>query len=131
MEQYKVPQFIDREARIIGPITVRQLVILCGMGVVEVVLYFFIPNRFIFAMVSIVFIGIGISIVFVPFNGRPLSATVWSMVGFLVKPRVYKWRQVKKQGKKTTVVKEKPQVILVLKPDNIHQFSEFLNKKQN
>ena len=131
MSQYKVPQFIDRESKIIGPITIRQLALMCGLGFVEVLLYFLISNKLVFAFISVVFVGIGLSLIFVPFNGRPLSATVWSMIGFLALPRTYQWKQVKKQGKKTVYIKEKPQVILVLKPDNIHQFSEFLDKKQN
>lgn len=131
MSQYKVPQFIDRESKIIGPITIRQLVLMCIMGFVEIMLYFLISNKLIFGFISVLFVGVGLSLIFVPFNGRPLSATVWSMLGFFILSRTYKWRQVRKQGKKMVYVKEKPQVILVLKPDNIHQFSEFLDKKQN
>ena len=131
MAQYKVPQFIDRESKIIGPITVRQLVLMCVMGFVEVMLYFIVANRTLFVAISVLFVSVGLSLIFIPFNGRPLSATAASMVRFFIKPRVYKWKQVKKQGKKTVYVKEKPQVILVLEPNNIHQFSEFLDKKQN
>ena len=130
MEQYKVPQFIDRESKILGPITIRQLVMMILMGLMEVIMYFLIANVAIFAIASTLFISTGLALLFVPFNGRPLSATAASMVGYFAKPRAYKWRQVKKQGKKTVYVKEKPQVILVLKPNNIHQFSEFLDKKQ-
>ena len=131
MEQYKVPQFIDGQSKIIGPITIRQLVIMCVMGFVEAMLYFLIPNRALFIVVSILFLGVGLSLLFIPFNGRPLYATFVSMIGFLAKPRVYQWKQATKQGKKMVYIKQKPQVILVLKPDNIRQFSTFLDKKQN
>ena len=131
MEQYKVPQFIDRESKIIGPITIRQLAIMCAVGFMEVILYFLITNRVLFIIISILFVGTALALIFIPFNGRPLSATVVSMVGFFTKSRVYQWKQATKQGKKTVYQKQKPQVILVLKPRNIHQFAEFLDKKQN
>lgn len=131
MQQYKVPQFIDRDSKIIGPITIRQLAVMCVMGFMEVMFYFLISNRAIFIIVSVLFLGTGLSLLFVPFNGRPLYSTVVSMIGFLLKPRTYIWKKAVRQRKKTVYVKQKPQVILVLKPENIQKFSAFLDKKQN
>lgn len=70
MEQFTVPQFIDVEDKIIGPITTRQFIILLATGLLIFILYkllAFTP----FIIIAIILFGAGGTIAFIRINGQP------------------------------------------------------------
>jgi hypothetical protein len=70
-EQFLVPQFIDVEDKIIGPVTVRQFVILIIAVVVSAIAYKLLAFIF-FLPLCILLIGVAAVVAFVKVNGRPL-----------------------------------------------------------
>lgn len=90
--QFQVPQFIETESTIVGPLTIRQFIyIAIGGGLSFLALYLF---QFIFA---IIFIGIIITataaFTFIRVNGQPFSSILKSAFGFYWNPRLYIWKK--------------------------------------
>lgn len=90
MATYNVPQYIDVEDKVAGPLTAKQLIWMFGMGAALLVLY----NMFefnIFAILSIPTILIFCAFAFYrPYN-MPLIAFVIYTLLFIVRPKVYVW----------------------------------------
>jgi hypothetical protein len=96
--QYIVPQFIDVEDKILGPISVRQFVIfLFGAGAIAVAyqILFKMANQagaFIFTAIGI-FLGI-ILFAFIRVNGRPFHIFMLSLLQSVKNPRMRLWNNV-------------------------------------
>ena len=69
--RFTVPQFIEHEAKIIGPLTFKQFIFIGGAGVICFILYFLTPF-FIFFIFSIILIGGGVALGFFKINGKSL-----------------------------------------------------------
>lgn len=70
MQRFTVPQFIDVEDKIIGPITTRQFLIFLAGAIIIAILYrFFDFSAFIF--LSIIIFLFTVTLAFVKINGRP------------------------------------------------------------
>lgn len=90
MQQFVVPQFIDVEDKVIGPITVRQFVIiLVGMGINFIAYKLSDFTLFVFWFFIISFITF--SFAFIRINGRPLHYFVLNFTQTLRRPNVRTW----------------------------------------
>lgn len=90
--RYQVPQFIDIEDKIIGPLSLKQFFFLAGSG--TLVLIFFFLFKLAYAIIlSIPVVAIGASFAFIKIGGMPLSRYIISLVGFAFKPQEYHWRK--------------------------------------
>jgi hypothetical protein len=92
MQQFVVPQFIDVEDKIFGPITVRQFLILLTGG-----LLIFIAYRFADFALFVVFLAIigGLSLVvaFVKINGQTFHYFLLNFVQYFSKPGQRVWHK--------------------------------------
>ncbi|MBU1292076.1 PrgI family protein [Patescibacteria group bacterium] len=90
--QFRVPQFIEIEDQIIGPLTIKQfLYLLAGVGILTI-LWFYLT------LVAFLLIGLPISIfmlalAFYKVNGRPFISLIGSFVKYITKPKLYLWRK--------------------------------------
>lgn len=87
--QFNVPQFTEREDRVIGPLTVRQFIILLAAGGLVFLAYSTTKDT-----VATVIVGIFVSLpalifTFGKFNGRPLYLTIPVFIEFLTLPKKY------------------------------------------
>lgn len=90
--QYQVPQFIETEDTIWGPITVRQFIyIAIGVGIILVSYLFF--TTFLWLIFSSFVGAVTAILAFAKYNGRPITKVLFSMFGYLWKPRQYVWRR--------------------------------------
>lgn len=69
-EKFIVPQFIDKEDQILGPITVRQFLI-CLVGVFIIFIEYKILTFGYFIVAAILTAGVGGTFSFVKINGQP------------------------------------------------------------
>lgn len=96
--QYIVPQFIEVEDKILGPINVRQFIIFLVGGALIAAAYqvlFRMANQagaFIFTAIGI-FLGI-ILFAFVRVNGRPFHIFMLSLLQSVKNPRMRLWNNV-------------------------------------
>jgi len=90
MQQFIVPQFIDVEAKIIGPITARQFVILLGASLLIALFYrlFHFNTFLIIAIITGLIAGV---FAFARVNGRPFHFFVLNILQTSRRPNVRVW----------------------------------------
>jgi len=110
MATFQVPQFIDIEDKIIGPLTLRQFLFLAGAAVLIFILNSFL-EFWLWIIVSIFIAALGLAFAFLKYNGQYLPRVVLNGFKYLLRPRLYVWQRgvVKKPVfKPTEIKKEKP-----------------------
>lgn len=90
MQQFTVPQFIDVESKIIGPITTRQFLILLGAAILIAASYKLFDFS-LFVTVSVVIFLIAAIFSFVKINGRPFHFFILNATQTLRRPRLRVW----------------------------------------
>lgn len=89
-EQFIVPQFIEVEDKILGPITVRQFVImLVDFGMVF--LFFKIFDFALFVLAGLPMLGIGFALAFIKINGQPFHFFLLNFAQTLRRPKLRIW----------------------------------------
>ncbi len=92
MQQFLVPQFIDVESKILGPITVRQFVIMLVM--IGTLFIFYKAFDFVTFLISGFFVLIiSIAFAFVKVNGMPFHFFVLNLVTSLTRPSLRVWHK--------------------------------------
>lgn len=91
--QFNVPQFLDIEDKIIGPLTLRQFGYLLAGGFVGFILYELIPNFTIFLLFCAPVALLTIALAFIKINGRPFIKIFIAFINYLIKPKLYIWRR--------------------------------------
>ncbi len=91
-QQFTVPQFIDVEDKIFGPISVRQFVVILGGGFFVVIEYFIFPFIF-FMFTALLSFGIILIFAFYRINGQPFHLFLINLVTTLKKPKLLLWEK--------------------------------------
>ena len=99
---FNIPQFIDKEDKIVGPLTAKQLG-WCALGGVAMFLAWsqLDFSGFIIASIPIVFLTI--SLAFYRPNGMSLVFFIGASTSFFSKPKVYLWKQLPGKSKEKEV----------------------------
>lgn len=93
MQQFVVPQFIDVEDKVIGPITVRQFIIMLVGGAFIFVAYKL--SDFTLFLLQFVFISaFTLVIAFVKINGRPIHYFLLNVIQTTRRPKIRVWQKV-------------------------------------
>jgi len=90
--QFQIPQFIDVESKIVGPLTLQQFLYLAGAAGFSFIFYF-ILELWLWLMITVILGAIAISLAFIKYNGQPLPRILWAAFGFFWKPRFYIWQR--------------------------------------
>ena len=91
MQQYNIPQFVDSEDKIFGPITIRQFAVLAIGVVIGGFLWYFKPNLGFF-VVSIIPVVVGsITFAFIKINGQNFDIFLTNVVIYIIKPTLFLW----------------------------------------
>jgi hypothetical protein len=103
--QYKVPQNVDMEDKVIGPLTVRQFIILLiTAGFLMFANFIFIgPLRFLFFLSVIIVVGGGLMIAFFKYGDQNAEVFLLSAYKTFINPksRVWKKEEIKPEPAKT------------------------------
>lgn len=89
-EQFVVPQFIEVEDKIIGPISVRQFVIILVIAMFEFIFYKAF-TFIVFLVIGIPFFILGVIIAFAQINGQPFHLFLLNIAITFKKPRLRVW----------------------------------------
>lgn len=119
-----VPQFVDIEDRIVGPLTAKQLGWL-GLGGVVIFISWTLLSLpvFIFATIFAVLLFGGLAF-YRPYN-QSLISFIFSSVGFLFKSKMYIWKRIpEKETPKRQVAKAEELMITRKKPANEKKLEE-------
>ena len=103
--RHSVPQFIDIEDKIIGPLSFRQAIYMAGGIGIAWSVFVLLSNLssslpFILkAIIAVPFVGIGAALAFLKMNNRPFIFYIQSFFKFQVRPKKFIWRKGhKKEG---------------------------------
>lgn len=89
--QFQVPQFIDTEDKIVGPLSIRQFVYIVIAAGASVLLYFSV-RAWLWIILSIPLLAFGAAMAFVKINGRPFSKFLMAGLSYYWKPQTYVWQ---------------------------------------
>ena len=92
MQQFVVPQFIDVEDKIFGPITVRQFLILLGDGLLIFVIFKF-ADFALFVFLTALLGGMGLVLAFVKINGQTFHYFLLNIFQTSRRPSLRVWRK--------------------------------------
>lgn len=91
--RYQVPQFIEVEDKIFGPLTVKQFVFLAGGAGMCFIIYY-LTGSFSVALPFMVVIGcFSAGLAFYKVNSRPLLEVIEYAVKYLLTNRLYIWQK--------------------------------------
>ena len=97
--QFQVPQFIETEDTIVGPLTLKQFVFIAiGFGI-SFFLFFFL-NLTLWIILALIVNAISISFAFIKINGIPLAQVTMAAMGYFWKPKFYLWKKTDVSAKK-------------------------------
>jgi len=91
--EFNVPQFLDIEDKVIGPLTLKQFGYLAGAGGVCFLIYSLVPNFVLFILLSIPVFLFGVALAFLRINGRPFINLIISFIVYMTKPKLFIWRK--------------------------------------
>ncbi len=89
-EKFIVPQFIDKEDQILGPITVRQFLIML-VGTFLIFIAYKIFTTIYFIAIAILIAGLGATFGFLKVNGQPFHIFFVNFLQTSVRPALRTW----------------------------------------
>ena len=114
--QFQIPQFIEVESKIVGPLNLKQFFYLAAAGGISFILFFFLAF-WLWIIITLVLGSAAVSLAFIKYNGRPLYRVVWTAIGFFWKPRLYLWQREQKE--KDVII---PEVSVETERKNLQKF---------
>ena len=90
--QFTIPQFIEKEPKIIGPFTFKQFIFIGIAVAICIFLYFTVP-MFVFVVSAIILLGGGFSLALLKVERTPLPTIIKNSFLFLFKPKLYLWKK--------------------------------------
>jgi hypothetical protein len=113
-DQFVVPQFIDVEDKILGPITVRQFIILLAAGFLLVIFYKLF-NFITFIVVGLPILVLAIVLAFVKINGMPFHFFLLNIIQTLRKPNLRVWDKTISKDEAKAKLEKKPEPVTTKK----------------
>lgn len=86
--QFQVPQFIETEDKIIGPLTLKQFLYLGAAGFMVFLLYF-ILELWLWIIIAGVMLLTSATLAFIKINGRPIIVFLKSALNYVWNPKIY------------------------------------------
>lgn len=104
MRQFNVPQFIEVEDKIFGPLTLKQFIYLLGGAATVFIIYVF------GGIIGVIFLGLPVAVfalalAFYKINNQPFVGVVANAVSYYTKSKLYIWKR--REMKKPLPTKEK------------------------
>lgn len=131
--QFRVPQFIDIEDKLFGPLTFKQFAYLAGGAGLIYILYRLLP-----LVIAIIFIipvgGLTFLLAFYKMNGKPFIFYLQAGLSYFISSKLYIWKQrlVKPGDKKEEeVVPEQVSVLPNVSVDSLKDLSWSLDIEDN
>ena len=94
--RFQVPQFIDIEDKIFGPLTLKQFIYLAGGGGISFVIYRIIPYFYVSLFFIIPVMAFSVALAFYKVNGKPFIFIVESAVKYSLGNKLYLWQKREK-----------------------------------
>lgn len=89
---FQVPQFIDIEDKLLGPLTFKQFIYLLGGGGATFVLFKLLPSVIAFLFAAPI-VGFSLALAFYKINDRPFINIVESWITYKMGTKLYTWKR--------------------------------------
>ncbi len=119
MQKFIVPQFIDVESKILGPITVRQFATV-AVGMIFMFAAYKLADFSLFLVWTVVILGATLLFAFFKFNGLPFHIFMLNMISTYKRPMLRVWLKEEYRGSrdaKSKAAKGKEEKYLVPKKE--------------
>lgn len=101
MARYQVPQFLEIEDKIFGPLTLKQFLYSMGGGAMLFISFSVMP-KIVAIFVGVPICALFLGLAFYKVNNRPLSLAIESFFKFAGTPKLYIWKKEKKKPVRKT-----------------------------
>lgn len=124
--QFQVPQFIEVEDKIFGPLTFKQFLYFLGGAGLSFMLWRFAPLYLSLPLIGVV-VGLCIALAMGQWNGRPFVTGIEFGFYYLLSNKLYLWSHERKMKKKKADIEQQvahPEVYVPkLSESRLHQLS--------
>ncbi|HEY0907746.1 MAG TPA: PrgI family protein [Candidatus Paceibacterota bacterium] len=94
--RFQVPQFIEVEDKIFGPLTIKQFLYLFGGAGTSFLVYKLIGNIFISALFILPILAFALALAFYKINNKPFINVVEAAFTYYLGNKLYIWKHVEK-----------------------------------
>jgi hypothetical protein len=94
--KYQVPQFIEIEDKIFGPLTLKQFLYMAGGSSISFIIWSVLPKFIAIILIIPIFLFF-VALAFFPYNQRPLITTVENALKFLFTKKLHIWKKTPKK----------------------------------
>jgi len=89
--RYQVPQFIEIEDKIFGPLTLKQFIYLAGGGGLSLIFFSLLP-LYLTVILSIPVLAFSFALAFYQVNGRPFIEAIEHAFFYILGHKLYLWK---------------------------------------
>ena len=107
--QFVVPQFLDVEAKIIGPVTGRQFVIMLVVLFVDFLIFRIISKMIISIPLLVIVLAFGSAFAFAKVNGQPFHYIFLNMIQTFRRPMLRVWDKTMTDAELKEYMKKAPE----------------------
>ena len=116
--RYEVPQFIDIEDKVFGPLTIRQFLYLTGGAGLAYLFWVSFPS-FIAVLLIIPVVALALALAFYQVNSRPFVQVIENGVQYFFSNKLYLWKKEPKR-----IARETAETTAKNEPSYIPKLSE-------
>lgn len=131
--QFQVPQFIEVEDKIFGPLTFKQFLYLAGGVGFAYLTWRFLPLLVAAPLIAGV-LGFAAALAFFQFNGRPFILAIEHAFFYVLHPKLYLWNNERREKKAAEVAQEAARTSEVYVPrlsdSRLHELAWSLDIKE-
>lgn len=124
MDQFLVPQFIDVEDKVIGPITVRQFIIMLVVGLLIFITYK-LADFTLFLFLGITEFAVGGTLAFLRINGQPFHFFLLNVLETWRSPHRRVWNKTLKDVELRVYMAETPPP-----PPEVHVHKQMISRSR-
>jgi len=107
--RFQVPQFIEIEDKIVGPLTIKQFLYLAGGAGMSIIAYRFLP-LIVAIMVIAVIATLSMALAFFKYNNKPFVDLLEAGIQYYIGEKLYIWKKRDRVVEATEVNKAPPQM---------------------
>jgi hypothetical protein len=94
--RFQVPQFIEVEDKIFGPLTLKQFFYLLGGGGLSFIIYTFVGNLLVSAILILPVVVLSLALAFYKVNNKPFINVVEAAFHYYLGDKLYIWKKIEK-----------------------------------
>ncbi len=114
--RFQVPQFIEVESKIFGPLTFKQFIYLLGGAGIIFLLYVFLPF-WLMIIPAMAVAGFSLALAFYKINNQPFVKVVENALKYFSSARLYLWKKLppRQSAERAELPKKQPEQVYMPK----------------